>query len=165
MSLVDGMHSSGRKVSRARTIGLSVFLAVVTLGICAGAVRVAKAAAEAKTTQDGVYTDDQAARGKAQYSQTCSGCHIDYLSGSGQALPLAGEAFTQVWEGQSVFDLFDLVHSTMPQDKPGTLTDQTALDIISYVLKYNGYPAGKDELKDDPDALKSIKIVSKKPAQ
>ncbi len=165
MSWVESTHFLGGKNSRARTIGLSVFLAVVTLGICTGVARVAKAAADSKTTQDGVYTDEQAARGKAQYSQTCSGCHMDDLSGSGQALPLAGEAFTQVWEGQSVFDLFDLVHSTMPQDRPGTLTDQTAIDIITYLLKYNGYPAGKDELKDDPDTLKSIRIVSKKSAQ
>ena len=51
---------------------------------------------------------------------------MDDLSGSGQALPLAGDAFMGTWEGQSVSDLMGLIHDTMPQDKPGTLTpDQT----------------------------------------
>jgi quinoprotein glucose dehydrogenase len=128
-------------------------------------VRSVRAATPAKSTQDGVYTDDQAKRGKAAYTDNCSACHMEDLSGSGQALPLAGDAFTQTWEGQTVNDLFDLVRNTMPQDKPGTLTPETSLDIISYLLQFNHFPAGKDELKNDPDALKNILITTKKPAQ
>jgi mono/diheme cytochrome c family protein len=132
--------------------------------ILGGALRSVRAADTQKTTMDGVYTDDQAKRGKAQYTQTCANCHMDDLSGSGQALPLAGDAFTETWEGQSVGDLFDLVHNTMPQDKPGTLSPEVALDVISYLLQYNQYPAGKDELKNDPDTLKKILITKKSAA-
>ena len=93
------------------------------LGACAsGVIRSARAAASARTTMDGVYTDDQAARGKTAYNQSCAYCHMEDLSGSGQALPLAGDAFMEVWDGQSVGDLFDLIHMTMPQDKPESLT-------------------------------------------
>ncbi|HTR48390.1 MAG TPA: cytochrome c [Verrucomicrobiae bacterium] len=146
-----------------------VFRKVVVLGLFAagilacvgGAIRSAGAADAPKTTMDGVYTDDQAARGKALYGQNCASCHMDDLSGSGQALPLAGDAFTDTWEGQSVGDLFDLIHNTMPQDKPGTLGADTVVDLISYLLQYNKYPAGKDELKSDPDGMKKITITKK----
>lgn len=133
---------------------------LVSLG---GAIRSVRAADTQKTTMDGVYTAEQAARGKAQYTQTCANCHMDDLSGSGQALPLAGDAFTETWEGQTVGDLFDLIHNTMPQDKPGTLSSDTVADVISYLLQYNKYPVGKDELKGDPAMLKAI-IITKKAA-
>ncbi len=128
-----------------------------------GALRAARAADTPKTTMDGVYTAAQAQRGKTQYSQSCATCHMDDLSGSGQALPLAGDAFMGTWEGQSVADLMGLIHDTMPQDKPGTLTPDQTLDTIAYLLQYNQFPAGKEELKNDPNDLKSI-IITKKAA-
>ena len=120
--------------------------------------------APAKTTLDGVFTDEEAARGKAQYNTTCSACHMEDLSGSGQALPLAGDGFMDIWEGQTMKDFLDLVQGTMPQDKPGSLTPDQALDVMSYILQQNKFPAGKEELKNDPDALKSILITKKAPA-
>ncbi len=113
---------------------------------------------------DGVFTDAQAARGKAVYSQNCASCHMDDLSGSGQALPLAGDAFMETWDGQTVADLNDLVHNTMPQDKPGSLSANDTVDVISYLLQFNKFPAGKDELKPDPAGLKNILISKKAPA-
>jgi cytochrome c len=140
---------------------------IVTMCAClGGAIRSARAASPAppsKTIWDGVYTDDQAARGKAQYNTSCSSCHMEDLSGSGQALPLAGDAFTDIWEGQTMADLLALVQGTMPQDKPGSLTPEAALDVITYILQYNKYPSGKEELKNDPDALKNILITKKAP--
>jgi S-disulfanyl-L-cysteine oxidoreductase SoxD len=143
-----------------RPIALTALLG--SLLTCVGsAIRSARAADQQKTTMDGVFTNDQATRGKAQYSQACANCHMDDLSGSGQALPLAGDAFTETWEGQSVADLFDLIRNTMPQDKPGTLTAEATVDVIAYLLQYNKFPAGTDELKNDPAALKNI-IITKK---
>lgn len=145
-----------------RAITAIVFAgAMVAAGL--GALRAARAADSSKTTMDGVYTADQAQRGKTQYSQSCATCHMDDLSGSGQALPLAGDAFMGTWEGQSVADLMGLIHDTMPQDKPGTLTPDQTLDTIAYLLQYNQFPAGKEELKNDPNELKSI-IITKKAA-
>jgi cytochrome c len=142
---------------------LAILLAGVVIACVGGAIRSVRAADPPKTTMDGVFTSDQAARGKTVYTNSCSACHMDDLSGSGQALPLAGDAFLDVWDGQTVADLLDLVHNTMPQDKPGSLTAEDSLDVISYVLQYNKFPTGKDELKNDPDALKSIVITKKAP--
>jgi cytochrome c len=170
MQLIQGdvnyMDSSGNSIKRGR-IWIVAGLVVAMCACLGGAIRSARAASPAptKTIWDGVYTDDQAARGKAQYTTNCSSCHMDDLSGSGQALPLAGDAFTDVWEGQTMADLLGLVQGTMPQDKPGSLTPEAALDVISYVLQYNKYPSGKEELKNDPDALKNILITKKAPAK
>jgi cytochrome c len=123
-----------------------------------------KPAPDAKTTLDGVFTGDEAARGKTVYINNCSACHMEDLSGSGQALPLAGDAFMDIWEGQTMNDFFQLVQGTMPQDKPGSLTADQTLDVMSYILQYNKFPTGKDELKNDPDALKGILITKKAPA-
>jgi len=128
-------------------------------GTSAGAP--AASPAPSKTTLDGVFTDAEAARGKTAYNNACSACHMEDLSGSGQALPLAGDAFMDIWEGQTMNDLMGLVQGTMPQDKPGSLPPDTALDIISYILQQNKFPAGHDELKNDPDALKGILITKK----
>jgi mono/diheme cytochrome c family protein len=155
---------SGKGHSVAAASGRLIFgilLAGVLAACVGGVMRSARAASPAKTTMDGVYTDDQAKRGKTLYTNTCSGCHMEDLSGSGQALPLAGDAFTQVWDGQSVADLLNLIETTMPLDKPGTLTPEASLDVISYLLQFNQFPAGKDELKNDPDALKNIVITRK----
>jgi mono/diheme cytochrome c family protein len=116
------------------------------------------------TTAEGAYTDAQAKQGKDVYSQTCASCHLDDLSGSGQALPLAGDAFMQSWEGQTVDDLYEVIHDTMPQDKPGTLTPDQSVQVISYILKFNKFPAGQTELPSDPAAMKTILITTKKPA-
>ncbi|HTW24733.1 MAG TPA: cytochrome c [Candidatus Baltobacteraceae bacterium] len=157
----------GNKGFAARNFILpAIGLAALLVAYAGATIRPVQAddAKPAKSTQDGVYTDDQAARGKAQYSQNCATCHLDDLSGSGQALPLSGDAFMQSWEGQTVDDLFEVIHDTMPQDKPGTLTPQVTSDIISYILKYNKFPSGKTELPSDAATLKQIVITTKKAA-
>jgi quinoprotein glucose dehydrogenase len=160
------MNSSGNSIKRGR-IWIVAGLVAAMCACLGGAIRSARAASPeaTKTIWDGVYTDDQAARGKTQYNTSCSSCHMDDLSGSGQALPLAGDAFTDVWEGQTMADLLGLVQGTMPQDKPGSLTPEAALDVIGYILQYNKLPSGKEELKNDPDALKNILITKKAPAK
>jgi S-disulfanyl-L-cysteine oxidoreductase SoxD len=161
-------HSEGRRKNKglaARSFLIAATgLAAISIAYAGAAIRPAQADTPAKTTQDGVYSDDQAARGKTQYSQSCATCHLDDLSGSGQALPLAGDAFMQSWEGQTVGDLFEVIHDTMPQDKPGTLTPEVTSDVIAYILKFNKFPAGKTDLPSDSAALKGILISSKKPA-
>jgi S-disulfanyl-L-cysteine oxidoreductase SoxD len=154
--------------ARAHRRGWLIAGLIVAMGACLGGeIRSAWAAdpAPAKTTLDGVYTDAEAARGKTQYNTTCSACHMEDLSGSGQALPLAGDAFADIWEGQTMADLFGLIQGTMPQDKPGSLSPDAALDVISYILQQNKFPVGKEELKNDPDALKNILITKKAPAK
>src|SRR5271169_4792725 len=78
-----------------RTILLRCTLA---LAVAAGAT-VGSHAQQARTANDGVYTDAQAARGKALYQQQCARCHGEALGG-GNAPPLAGSEFITAWGAQ-----------------------------------------------------------------
>jgi hypothetical protein len=60
--------------------------------------------------------------------------------------PLAGEAFTAVWAGRSVRELFDTAKTSMPPANPGSLSDATYANLIAYVLQMNGYAAGETPL-------------------
>ena len=51
----------------------------------------------------------------------------------------------------------------MPKGSEGILSAQEYLDIIAYVLHFNGYPAGKQDLKADIPALAKI-FIEPRPA-
>ena len=119
--------------------------------------------AQGKTTLDGIYTEVQAGRGQKIYTDSCASCHADDLSGGGQAPALSGKDFNVDWNDLAMSDLYDRTHGTMPADKPGSLTAEQSADVIAYLLKKDGFPAGPTELPADPVALKTIKFVSPKP--
>lgn len=108
-----------------------------------------------KTVWDGVYTEAQAQRGRAVYSQYCIRCHKDDLLGIEGALK--GELFMERRREDSIEGLFLDIKATMPRGNPGGLPDQTYADIISFILKSNDMPAGSAELT--PTALASIDVV------
>jgi cytochrome c len=120
-----------------------------------------------KTAHDGVYTDAQATRGQQFYRRLCSKCHLSDLSGGEDAggvfgetpPPLRGEAFTERWKNRTLDDLFTFARSSMPLDAPGALEPQIYIDVVSYVLKMNGMPAGAAELPPDSGALKQIALI------
>lgn len=115
-----------------------------------------------KTTADGVYSAEQAAHGKDVYTQQCAACHLDDMSGSGEAPPLAGEGFADSWDGHTVDELDQAILNTMPVDNPGSLDPGDALAVVTYIFQKNNFPAGKEALKNDPATLKNITISNKK---
>jgi mono/diheme cytochrome c family protein len=121
------------------------------------------AAQTTRTVWDGVFTDEQAKRGQASYGEECASCHGVELTGGEQAPPLAGAAFLGTWNGLSVGVLFDRMRQSMPQDDPGSLSRQINADILAYILKVNGFPAGKSEMEKDSEPLRQIKLISEKP--
>ena len=116
-----------------------------------------------RTTWDGVYTDAQAERGHAAYATSCMKCHGQQLTGTGEAKPLAGPEFLSSWSGLSMGDLFDRVRTTMPLDAPKSLNAETYADILAYMLKFNGFPAGQGELDHRSEVLAGVRIEAFKP--
>src|SRR6185437_2449673 len=100
-------------------------------------------------------------RGRSIFSNHCSECHMDDLSGRESAPPLAGDAFLRAWQGRTLADLFDRIRNTMPQNAPGSLGRKEYIDLVSFLLSANDLPPGKEELQDDPAALKQIVIKKK----
>ena len=96
------------------------------------------------------YTPEQAARGGQVYAATCARCHPP-----GQ---LDGEAFTVAWNEARAVTLFTTLRNTMPQDKPGSLTDEQYVDVIAHMLQRNGVLAGATPLRADTAALRRLRI-------
>lgn len=114
-----------------------------------------------KKMWDGVYTADQAKRGKAEFDQTCSRCHNLALIGSERGPAIKGNAFLARWEKGSVADLFIKIRDTMPEGGPGTLNEDVKIDILTYILQQNGVPAGTTELVKDVAGLDDIRMAKK----
>ena len=111
----------------------------------------------AKTVWDGVFTQSQAERGKAAYTQYCERCHKPDLLGIEGAMK--GEFFMERRREDVLETLFIDMKATMPRGNAGKLPDETYVDIISYLLQSNEMPAGSAELK--PDLLDKIDVVGK----
>jgi mono/diheme cytochrome c family protein len=107
------------------------------------------------TVWSGVYGSDQAARGQSEYATYCASCHRDDLTGYESVLK--GERFMNKYREASLYLLFEKTKTTMPRNAAGSLSDQTYVDILSYMLKANDFPAGARELT--VDALAGIKLV------
>jgi mono/diheme cytochrome c family protein len=130
---------------------------------CATVVAIGAAAPLAqpdrRTVWDGVYSAPQALRGQELYRQHCGHCHRDNLTGGGSeagAPPLVGPIFTFRWRDQPVADLFATIGTTMPQNKPDSLTPDTVIDIVSFLLKANEVPPGAAELPADLEKLREV---------
>jgi mono/diheme cytochrome c family protein len=109
----------------------------------------------ARTVRDGVFTDAQAARGQATYQKQCASCHGDKLQGS-QGPPLIADAFLSHWHTQPLGDLAGKIRNTMPAGAAGTLTPQQSVDLVAFILKSGGFPAGKTDLAADEATLGKI---------
>ena len=131
-------------VSITRRFVLVLFAAMVV-----GAVLSAPAAAQDRTINDGVFTAEQATRGRAAYRAQCAACHASNLFGGEMAPGLKGSGFVGGWSGATLWEFADFTQATMPQDAPGRLSVQELNDVIAYILQENDYPAGAEDLAID----------------
>ncbi len=104
-----------------------------------------------RTVWEGVYTEAQALRGKAQYDASCRSCH--------RGGPRSGDEFMRDWSGSDVESLFKQIRASMPSGDPSSLLDEVYVDIVAYLLQVNAFPAGANEL--DSAAIGPIRIEGK----
>jgi mono/diheme cytochrome c family protein len=105
--------------------------------------------------RDGAFSEAQALRGQALYYSLCLDCHGDDMSGRDQSPPLAGPQFSGVWSGASLWSLTQRI-GTMPPDRPDMLSRAEAVDLLSYMLWFNGLPLGESELGADKGMLENM---------
>ena len=118
-------------------------------------------AEDSSSAWSGVFTEEQAERGKATYDQECAACHLDDLLGDGIAPALIGAPFSFRWSELSLGDMYLAIRTTMPQGAPASLSVRDYVDIVTYILKANEFPAGENELPTDEDVLSEIIIDEK----
>jgi len=123
------------------------------------AVAGAQQPARARSVLDGVYTPAQAERGLKAYMDHCARCHRDDLRGNPEAQALTGTRFIDTWREDSLFALFDHMATRMPREPRTTLPTPVYVDVLAFVLQFNGYPAGEQELT--AESLAGISLVDK----
>jgi mono/diheme cytochrome c family protein len=153
--------------------GALVIATIASSGVHAGAgraqdatttpARLSATTGPARTVWDGVYTEEQAARGQAQYARACASCHAADLRGDSTAPSLVEEGFSFQWADATVGELFERVRRLMPSDRPNSLSSQAYRDIVAFILQANKFPTGEKELDTDLDALRQILIAGKRP--
>ena len=103
-----------------------------------------------RSTLQGVFTREQAIRGKDTFAGSCTGCHTPASH--------TGAPFRTGWVGKSVWELFRYVSENMPKNDPGILSAREYADLSAYLLLLNGMPMGGAELPTDAAVLEKIRI-------
>jgi quinoprotein glucose dehydrogenase len=137
-------------VGLKRPLGTAFVLLIATAGL-----RAARAPVQSrpKTTRDGVYTKEQAARGEKLYGSYCHDCHQPGAVlpvGTKPGPPLTGDAFLTKWQGRTLGELMTQIETTMPNDGSAFLDDTQTADITAYMLQANTFPDGPAPLAMDP---------------
>jgi mono/diheme cytochrome c family protein len=109
-----------------------------------------------RTVRDGVYSDEQAQRGRTVYETKCASCH----DGSSMGPQLKDNTYLADWENKSVRTFYSRILSTMPESDPGSLKENEVLDVIAYLLQAHGFPAGARALESASE-LDTVTFVSK----
>ena len=141
-----------RRLLTPRSVA-SAALALAAVGVWSTAPMSSLEAQTApRTTKAGVYTADQAVKGREVFNSNCLGCHTTATH--------QGPAFTNKWFGRALFDLYDYVSQAMPKAAPGSLTEDEYVWVTAYILRLNGMPPGRTELSPEPAWLKSVRVDS-----
>jgi hypothetical protein len=131
---------------------------VISVAFCVAAAATARgqqhrASAGQRSTQGGVYSAEQAARGEELYAGMCKSCHT--------AASHTGVAFQKSWDGRALSDLFGYISTKMPKNEPGSLAPEEYVDLLAYLLKLNQMPVGVAELSPDTTMLGAIRIETR----
>jgi mono/diheme cytochrome c family protein len=160
------MHEGARSRVHAYLFACSIVVglaASVNAHVSGASLRAVRFQDDSKviTVRVGVYTEAQSSRGRQQYDRTCSRCHGRDLSGDSEfSPPLAGEDFLARWEGRTMAELF-ATREVMPPNAPRSIAPESYAEIVAYLLRANGLPAGKQELPVAAGDLDRILIHAK----
>jgi mono/diheme cytochrome c family protein len=105
-------------------------------------------AQDKRSVKAGVYTAAQADRGQTLFRSKCASCHAPNR--------FTDDLFYTSFAGKPLWEMFDVISDTMPEDDPGGMKKEEYADVIAYLLKLNKFPEGSVELPIDKDALSAI---------
>lgn len=108
-------------------------------------------AADPRTVNDGVFTEDQADTGETLYSQHCLLCHDKKYF----------RPILKRWEGQPIGVLYTVMSTSMPESNPGFLTEKEYVDILAYILSLSRYAPGESELDYKDGALNELTVEAR----
>jgi S-disulfanyl-L-cysteine oxidoreductase SoxD len=106
------------------------------------------AQAPSKSVKSGVYTAAQADRGQGLFRSKCASCHAPNR--------FTDDLFYTSFAGKPLWEMFDVISDTMPEEDPGSMKPEEYVDVMAYLLKLNNFPTGPAELPVGKDALSAI---------
>ena len=115
----------------------------------------AEASAPATTTAaagEATFSEEQADRGRDIFRAACTECHYSSEFSDSQ--------FKFKWSRRSAGNLYQLIQTSMPETAPGSLSPEETVDIVSYILRMNGFEPGAGELAADRAVLDAIALAS-----
>ena len=124
--------------------------ALVALGCAVGL-----ATQEKRSVKAGVYTAPQADRGITLFRSKCASCHAPNR--------FTDDLFYTSFAGKPLWEMFDVISDTMPEDNPGSMTPEEYVDVMAYLLKLNNFVTGETELPTGKDALSVILMEKPSP--
>ena len=127
---------------------------VALAGVSTAARAQGTGSAAPRSTAAGVYTAEQAERGRDTYAMQCKSCHTPASH--------TGAIFASWWDRKPLSELFQFVMTRMPKNEPGSLAPSEYAEVVAYLLKLNEMPSGTEELPADSVALKKIRIETGK---
>jgi cytochrome c5 len=98
------------------------------------------------------FSDAQADRGRDVFRAACTECHYSSEFSDSQ--------FKFKWSRRSAGGLYELIQTSMPETAPGSLSPEETVDIVSYIMRMNGFEPGAGELAADRAVLDGISFAS-----
>jgi mono/diheme cytochrome c family protein len=126
-------------------LGNRSLVALAVAGVLAASAGAGvRAAAPSKPA---LYTASQATAGAKAFAANCAACHGDHLEG-GAGPALSGATLGTLAKNTklTIGDMFSFLAQQMPLNEPASLTHDQYTQIMAFILKTNGYPAGSKAL-------------------
>ena len=98
------------------------------------------------------FTDGQADLGREVFRSQCTECHASSEFSDAQ--------FKFKWSRRHVGSLYQMIQTQMPETAPGSLSDDETVNLVSYILRMNGFEPGDAELAADRAVLDGISLSS-----
>jgi cytochrome c5 len=108
--------------------------------------------AEPSPGASSTFSAAQADRGRDMFRATCTECHYSSEFSDSQ--------FKFKWSRRSAGNLYQLILTSMPETEPGILTPEETVDLVSYILRMNGFEPGVGELAAERAVLDGVSLAS-----
>jgi mono/diheme cytochrome c family protein len=121
---------------------------------------------------DKLYTEDQATRGRTQFIRNCASCHVagpfitremlppgvGYWTAGGRPGGVTDLGGQYLRKYPAVYHAFRRMRDSMPPGNPPAVSPQAKVEILAFLLKANGFPAGTNSLPLNVDVLKRMPL-------
>jgi mono/diheme cytochrome c family protein len=134
---------------------LPTLLAAVVLVLAASACARSTPAPAAAPTAAGPTAGQLSDQGKQVFASHCAKCHGDQGQGVTAPANIGPNATLQKYK--TAKGLYDYVSTLMPNDAPGSLSQQEYLQVVSYLLVQNNFVSPQAPI--NPNTLDSISLT------